>query len=205
MELTPNFNEYPGGFLIDPDASGTEQFGVGLGQDGSRNNAFFARPSAEQWHYYAFTFDTTASGADETTPYVDGRAVSYTKSAEGTGAGDFAKAMLYWMSRDASTLFGAGSMQDLALYDTTLSSSTIGEHYELGEGGPEASFTSTPVVASAGVPVHFDASASSSELGSITDYAWDFNGSKSYSTDNGSSATLSHTSPHQALTPSICA
>ncbi len=193
MELTPNFNEYPGGFLIDPDASGTEEFGVGIGQDGSRNNAYFARPSAEQWHYYAFTLNTSAGGAEEITPYVDGRAVSYTKSAEGTGAGNFAKAMLYWMSRDASTLFGAGSMQDLALYDTTLSADTIGEHYEIGEGGTKASFTSTPVVATAGVPVRLDASASSSELGSISDYAWDFDGSKSYSTDGGGSATISHT------------
>ncbi len=193
MELTPNFNEYPGGFLIDPDASGTDEFGVGVGEGGSRNNAYFARPSAEEWHYYAFTFDTTASGADQITPYVDGHAVSYTKGAEGTGAGTFAKAMLYWMSRDASTLFGAGSMQDLALYDTTLSSSTIAEHYELGEGGPKASFTSTPAVAAAGSPVRIDASASSSPAGSITDYAWDFDGSKSYSTDGGSSATISHT------------
>ena len=193
MELTPNFNEYPGGFLIDPDASGTEQFGLGIGQYGSRNNAFFTRPSAEAWHYYAFTFDTTASGAQEIKPYVDGRAVSFTKSAEGTGAGNFAKAMLYWMSRDASTLFGAGSMQDVALYDTTLSADTIGEHYELGEVGTKASFASTPVVATAGVPVRLDASVSSSELGSITDYAWDFDGSKSYSTDGGGSATISHT------------
>jgi hypothetical protein len=193
MELTPNFNENPGGFLIDPDASGTEEFGVGIGEGGSRNNAYFARPSAEQWHYYAFTFDTTASGADQITPYVDGHAVSYTKGAEGTGAGAFAKAMLYWMSRDASTLFGAGSMQDLALYDTTLSSSTVAEHYEFGEGGPKASFTSRPVVAAAGSPVRLDASASSSPAGSITDYAWDFDGSKSYSTDGGGSATISHT------------
>ena len=193
MELTPNFNENPGGFLIDPDASGTEEFGVGIGEGGSRNNAYFARPSAEQWHYYAFTFDTSASGADQITPYVDGHAVSYTKGAEGTGAGNFAKAMLYWMSRDASTLFGAGSMQDLALYDTTLSSSTIAEHYELGEGGPKASFTSTPVVAAAGSPVRLDASSSSSPAGSVTDYAWDFDGSKSYSTDGGTSATISHT------------
>jgi hypothetical protein len=193
MELTPNFNEYPGGFLIDPDASGTEEFGVGIGEGGSRNNTYFARPSAEQWHYYAFTFDTTASGADQITPYVDGHVVPYTKGAEGTGAGTFAKAMLYWMSRDASTLFGAGSMQDLALYDTTLSSSAIAEHYELGQGGPKASFTSTPVVAAAGSPVRLDASASSSPAGSITDYAWDFDGSKSYSTDGGSSATISHT------------
>jgi hypothetical protein len=193
MELTPNFNEYPGGFLIDPDASGTEKFGLGIGEGGSRNNAYFARPSAEQWHYYAFTFDTTASGADQITPYVDGHAVSYTKSESGTGAGTFAKAMLYWMSRDASTLFGAGSMQDLALYDTTLSSSAIAEHYELGEGGPKASFTSSPVVAAAGSPVRLDASGSSSPSGSITDYAWDFNGSESYSTDGGGSATISHT------------
>jgi hypothetical protein len=193
MELTPNFNEYPGGFLIDPDASGTDEFGVGVGEGGSRNNAYFARPSAEQWHYYAFTFDTTASGADQITPYVDGHAVSYTKGAEGTGAGAFAKAMLYWMSRDASTLFGAGSMQDLALYDTTLGASTIAEHYELGEGGPKASFASTPVVAAAGSPVRLNASASSSPAGSITDYAWDFDGSKSYSTDGGGSAAISHT------------
>jgi hypothetical protein len=193
MELTPNFNEYPGGFLIDPDASGTEKFGLGIGEGGSRNNAYFARPSAEQWHYYAFTFDTTASGADQITPYVDGHAVSYTKTESGTGAGTFAKAMLYWMSRDASALFGAGSMQDLALYDTTLSSSAVAEHYELGEGGPKASFTSSPVVASAGSPVRLDASGSSSPSGSITDYAWDFNGSESYSTDGGGSATISHT------------
>jgi len=193
MELTPNFNENPGGFLIDPDASGTEKFGLGIGEGGSRNNAYLTRPSAEQWHYYAFTFDTTASGAEQITPYVDGHAVSYTKGAEGTGAGNFAKAMLYWMSRDASTLFGAGSMQDLALYDTTLSSSTIAEHYELGEGGPKASFTSTPAVAAAGLPVRLDASASSSPAGSVTDYAWDFDGSKSYSTDGGGSETISHT------------
>ncbi len=193
MELTPNFNENPGGFLIDPDASGTGEFGVGVGEGGSRNNAYFARPSAEQWHYYAFTFDTTASGADQITPYVDGHAVSYTKGAEGTGAGTFAKAMLYWMSRDASTLFGAGSMQDLALYDTTLGASTVAEHYELGEGGPKASFTSAPAVAAAGSPVRLDASSSSSPAGSITDYAWDFDGSKSYATDGGSSATISHT------------
>jgi concanavalin A-like lectin/glucanase superfamily protein len=189
LELTPNFNEYAGGFLVDPDASPGTDFAVSIGEGSSRNTVYFERPSAGVWHYYAFVLNTEAPAETQITPYVDGHAVSYTKTESGTGAGSFASSTLFWMSRDASTLFGAGSMQDLALYDTTLNSSTIGEHYDLGVGGPKASFTSAPTVASAGVPVHFDASASTSELGSITDYAWDFNGSKSYSTDGGSSAT----------------
>ncbi len=193
MEFTPNFNEHPGGFLVNPNASGTDRFGIGLGEGTSRNNAFFARPSAETWHYYALVLDTTASGSTQITPYVDGHAVSYTKTAEGTEAGAFANAVLYWMSRDASSLFGTGSMQDLAVYETALSAGTIAEHYELGEGGLKAAFASTPASASVGVPVYLDASGSSSPAGTITDYAWDFNGSKSYGTDDGTSATATHT------------
>jgi PKD repeat protein len=190
LEFTPNFNENAGGFLVDPNAGGS--FGVGVGKDSSRNNSFFAQPSAEAWHYYAFAIDTEASGATEITPYVDGHAVSYSKTQSGTGGG-FADSTLYWMSRDASSLLGSGDMQDLALYDGTLSPDTIAAHYEAGEGGPKASFTSAPVVASVGVPVHLNASGSSSPGGSLTDYAWDFDGGKTYSTDGGGSASESHT------------
>jgi PKD repeat protein len=195
LEFTPNFNEYPGGFLVDPDATPESDFAVAVGRSalGNNNNVLFTRPSVEVWHYYAFVINTEASGETEITPYVDGHAVSYSKLSSDTGAGAFADSTLYWMSRDASSLFGAGSMQDLALYETTLSASTISEHYELGEGGPKASFSSTPVQATVGVPVKFDASGSSSPGGSVTDYAWDFNGSKSYSTDQGGTATVSHT------------
>lgn len=193
MEFTPNFNSYTGGFLVDPDATPGSDFAVSIGKGGTANTVLFERPSAEEWHYYAFVIDTEEPGEAEITPYVDGHAVSYTKSASNTGAGAFADSTLFWMSRDASTLFGEGSMQDLALYDTTLSSGTILEHYDLGEGGPRASFASTPVAATAGVPVHLDASGSSSPTGSITDYAWDFDGSKAYGTDAGSSASETHT------------
>jgi hypothetical protein len=135
MEFTPNFNEHAGGFLVDPNASvGT--FGVGVGEYGARNNVFFARPSAEAWHYYAFVIDTEGSGATEITPYVDGHVVSYTKTESGTGGG-FADSTLYWMSRDASSLFGSGSMQDLALYEGTLSATAILEHYEIGRAVPK--------------------------------------------------------------------
>ena len=179
--------------MVDPDATPGSDFAVAIGNGSRNNNVLFARPSAEQWHYYAFVINTEAPAEAEITPYVDGHAVSYTKSNSGTGAGSFANSTLFWMSRDASTLFGAGSMQDLALYDTTLSASTIARTLRDGEHGPKAAFTSSPVVATAGVPVHFDASGSSSPAGSISDYAWDFDGSKSYSTDGGARATISHT------------
>ena len=40
--------------------------------------------------------------------------------------------------RWTGTLFGAGSMQDLALYDSALSAEAVAAHYELGAGGPKA-------------------------------------------------------------------
>jgi hypothetical protein len=193
LELTPNFNEYSGGLLVDPDATPGSDFAVAIGSVASRNTVYFERPSAGVWHYYTFVIDTEASAETEITPYVDGKTVSYTKTVSGTGAGNFANSTLYWMSRDASSLFGEGDMQDLALYAGTLSSGTIQRHYEIGEGGPHASFTSLPVDATAGVPVRLDASGSSSPVGSVTDYAWDFDGGKGYGTDGGSSATVSHT------------
>ncbi len=193
MEFTPNFNEHDGGFLVDPDATPGTDFAASIGRGSSVNTVFFERPTAGAWHYYAFVINSEASAAEEITPYVDGHAVSYTKSASGTGAGNFANSTLFWMSRDASTLFGAGNMQDLALYETTLSSGTILSHYELGDHGPKASFASTPVAATAGVPVHLDASDSSSTAGPITDYAWDFNGSKTYGTNTGETPTTTHT------------
>jgi len=100
MEFTDNFNGNDGGFLIDPDApqlGGT--FGVGLGRFASRNNVFFPRPTAGVWHHYTFVFDTTAPGATQITPYVDGAPVSYTKLDSGTGGGPFANAALNFMSR----------------------------------------------------------------------------------------------------------
>ena len=193
LEFTPDFNTYTGGFIVDPDATPGSDFAVSIGKGSTSNTVFFERPSAEEWHYYAFVIDTEAPGEAEITPYVDGHEVSYTKTASHTGAGAFADSTLFWMSRDASTLFGAGSMQDLALYDTTLSAGAIAEHYDLGEGGPRASFVSQPVAATAGVPVHLDASGSSSPAGAITDYAWDFDGGKGYETDSESSPTVTHT------------
>ncbi len=195
MELTPNFNENPGGFLIDPDASGTEEFGVGIGEGGSRNNAYLRaaerRTVALLRVHVRHLGERRGSRSRRTST---GTRSPTRRAPKAPGAGDFAKAMLYWMSRDASTLFGAGSMQDLALYDTTLSSSTIAEHYELGEGGPKASFTSTPVVASRGCRrCGSTRRAPPRRLARSPTMRGTSTGVKAIPTDGGGSATISHT------------
>jgi len=163
----------------------------------ARNNAYFARPSAGQWHYYAFVIDTTAPGATEITPYVDGQPVAYTKTASGTGAGNFANSTLYGFSRAASTLFGAGSMQDLAIYNQPLSTATVLNHYQIGTNtapnGPSAAFAATPTSVADGGTASFDGSASNSTNGSITDYSWDLDGSGNFATDTGTTPTVTHT------------
>src|SRR5262249_50446450 len=116
MEFTSNFNSNRGGFLVDPNESGGK-FAVSVGDVGSRNSVAFPRPTAGQWHHYAFVIDTGADPATQIIPYVDGQAVSYTKLSSGTGAGNFASDTLYFMSRAASTLFGAGDLDELALYN----------------------------------------------------------------------------------------
>jgi YD repeat-containing protein len=194
LELTPNFNENDGGFLVDPNAGDLGgKFGIAIGRGESRNNAFFARPSAGEWHHYAFVLDTAAAAAQQITPYVDGKAVSYEKLSSGTGAGNFAKSTLALMSRNASALFGKGSLDELAIYNRTLSASEILNHY-LARGGnkaPQASFTANPSPVSIGSPVSFDASGSSDPDGTIAKYEWDLDGNGTYETDTGATASAS--------------
>jgi PKD repeat protein len=186
MEYTPNFNSFAGGFLIDPNApQEAGKFGVAIGNGSARNNVFFARPSAGAWHHYAFVMDSSASAAEQIKPYVDGKAVSFTKTASGTGAGNFANSSLYFMSRAASALFGAGSLDELAVYNRALDAATIAAHYAGSPQTPTASFNSSPNPANVGETVNFNASSSSSPNGAISKYEWDLDGNGSYETNTG--------------------
>ncbi|HEY6760284.1 MAG TPA: PKD domain-containing protein [Baekduia sp.] len=196
MEFTNNFNDNPGGFLIDPNApqnNGT--FGVGIGNGDSRNNVFFTRPSAGAWHHYAFVLDATAAAASQITPYVDGSPVTYTKTASGTGMGNFANALLHFMSRNDTTLNGAGTLDEVAIYGRALTAAAIKEHYQsFGTNRrPVARFTMTPSSIKANQSVTFDGSTSSDPDGTITDYAWDLDGNGTYETDTGTTKTVSKT------------
>ena len=100
-----------------------------LGRGTSRNNIYFSRPSVLAWHHYAIVIDTTASAANQILAYVDGKAVSVTKGASGTGAGKFASAMLYFMSRAGTTRFAPASLDEVAIYNTALTATQISQHY----------------------------------------------------------------------------
>jgi YD repeat-containing protein len=196
FEFTPNFNNFSGGFLVDPNA-GEEggKFAVGIGRGSSRNNAYFARPSAGTWHHYAFVLDGEAPASQQVLPYVDGVPVSFTKLASGTGAGNFASSTLYFMSRNASALFGNGSLDEVALYNRALSGAEIATHYKARgvNQSPKASFNVSPNPVSTGATVSFDASASSDPDGTIAKYEWDLDGNGSYETDTGTTASTTKT------------
>ncbi|HEY2766808.1 MAG TPA: PKD domain-containing protein [Solirubrobacteraceae bacterium] len=194
MEFTSNYNEHPGGFIVDPNASefgGT--FGIGIGAGGTRNSVFFTRPSAGVWHHYAVVLNPNAPAAAEVTPYVDGQAVSYIKESSGTGAGAFANSTLYLFSRGGTTLFGSGALDELAIYGGELGAGTIAEQFNSNgpEPRPVASFTSTPSQPHAGQSITLNGSGSHYENGSITKYEWDLNGDGTYETNTGSTATVS--------------
>jgi PKD repeat protein len=192
LELTENFNQNDGGFIVDPNAS-QGSFGVGIGRADSRNNAFFTRPSAGQWHHYAFVLDSTAPAAQQITPYVDGQPVTYTKTASGTGAGAFANSTLYMMSRAGQSLFGHGALDELAIYNRALTPAEIAEH-DASHGlnrRPHATLAVSPNPVATGEKVNFDASGSSDPDGSVVHYQWDLDGNGSFETDTGSTPTAS--------------
>ncbi len=83
----------------------------------TRNSIFFQRPSAGVWHHYAIVIDTTAASGSEITPYVDGVPVSYQQEGAAGGQGNFANSTLYLMSRAGSSLFGTGTLDQLAIYN----------------------------------------------------------------------------------------
>jgi hypothetical protein len=129
FEFTSNFNNTNGGFLVNPDSSTSGgQFEVAMGRSTTRNSVFFARPSAGAWHHYAFVFNATTF-SPSITPYVDGKAVSFSKGSSGSGGGNFASSTLNFMSRNAGSLFGKGSLDEVALYNQNLTATQIAQHF----------------------------------------------------------------------------
>ena len=193
MEFTPNYNSYSGGFIVDPNATqfgGT--FAVGVGLSSSRTDVYFARPSVGVWHHYALVLDPTRPPSSQITPYVDGSPVSFQQLHQGSGA-TFGNSTLYLMSRGGHSLFGSGSLDDLAIYSGDLTAARIQEHFD--DNGtlprPVAALEATPTAPRVGQTIQLNASGSSYSAGKITDYRWDLDGSGNYATDTGTSPTLS--------------
>lgn len=114
MEYGLNFSYQ--GFLIVPNASsGGLEAGVG-GSGSPANNWRCARPSAGAWHHYLVAFNRDTGTQRSTSIFIDGVEQSYT--AVGTTAdvtNNFGNNTLFLFSRNNSSYYGAGRLQNLVL------------------------------------------------------------------------------------------
>ena len=98
------------------------------------------------------------------------------------------------MSRNASALFGAGGLDEVALYGRALTPAEVAaalRSSRVEQSRPTASFSPAPTRSQTGIPVSFDASASTDPDGTIAKYEWDLDGNGSYETNTGTTPTTS--------------
>lgn len=107
------------GFIIDPNNSvvaNTVMVGMGKGSGGSAWVDRFARPSAATWHHWLVSFTRTGP---TTLVWIDGVSQTLTTQTHaGTSYGNFASSNLNLMCRNGASLFGAGRMADVAIWET---------------------------------------------------------------------------------------
>jgi Concanavalin A-like lectin/glucanases superfamily len=116
FEYTPNYNTNAGGFIADWNASGLGggKFETGMGKgDRTYWTDLFARPAAATWHLVHLVFNR--SGPTDKV-YVDGSLQTLTTGIHtASGMGNFSNSLLYFMSRAASSLNAAGTLDEVRL------------------------------------------------------------------------------------------
>jgi concanavalin A-like lectin/glucanase superfamily protein/uncharacterized protein DUF2341 len=114
FEYTPNYNSNAGGFIADWNSSslGGEKFETGMGKgDFSYWTDLFTRPSVATWHLVHLVFNRSGS---TNKVYVDGSLQTLTTGAHSaSGMGNFSNSSLYFMSRAASALNAAGTLDEV--------------------------------------------------------------------------------------------
>ena len=121
------------GILIDPNSGSTgNDFLIDNGGASPNfdNGGHFPRPSAGVWHHYVLTFDRSLGTALQTGAYVDGVPQTVTQIFSSTvNGGNFANGTIYMMSRTGTTLWGAGSLDDVRIYSRILTASDAKQLY----------------------------------------------------------------------------
>lgn len=138
LEYTDNYNTQSGGFILLPNSSGGGGAPSGVfatnyhNGSGGYNGGYFTRPSAG-WHHYVFTLDLTVGTGMCFAAYVDGVAQSMTQVfstnitttlATNSGA-TIAGFGVFYRYTGLGSLFGAGALAKLVVYDGILSASEV--------------------------------------------------------------------------------
>jgi concanavalin A-like lectin/glucanase superfamily protein len=108
----------PAGFVIDPNDSGSAVWAAYSFDAGVTNleKANCARPSPAAWHHIVVNIDRTLGAASAVTKiYFDGIDQGATNGG-GDSSGNFGSAVLYLMSVEGTSLFGAGCQAEPAIY-----------------------------------------------------------------------------------------
>jgi hypothetical protein len=126
MELSSNFNSNNGSFLINPNADVGSFFVAMKNEVGGTLSATFNRPSTG-WHHYVFVFDYQYGTIRV---FVDNVEMSLSLSGTfGTNRVLSNSYNLYIMSRNNSSLFGQGIIDDLRIYNRALGTGDINALY----------------------------------------------------------------------------
>src|SRR6266480_1761190 len=116
FEYTPNYNTNVGGFIADWNSSslGGGKFETGMGKgDSTYWTDLLTRPSAGTWHLVHLVFNRSGS---TNKVYVDGSLQTLTTGTRtASGLGNFSNSSLYFMSRAASALNAAGTLDEVRL------------------------------------------------------------------------------------------
>ncbi|THG30789.1 PKD domain-containing protein [Naasia lichenicola] len=200
-------------FKADQQVTGGKLIGLGNSQTGTSGNydrhIYFendGRLTFGTWVGSTNTVSSTASYNDDVWHhvvaeqsaaglrlFVDGALVGSNSNGDSQGY------VGYWRIGGDSTWGGSGpwfrgDIDEVAVYDTVLSPSTVSNHYSLGSAPvasnqvPTAAFTS----ASTGLAATFDSSTSVDSDGSIASYAWTF-GDPTSASNSSMVAAPSHT------------
>ncbi|MBI2010363.1 MAG: LamG domain-containing protein [Candidatus Chisholmbacteria bacterium] len=140
FELSTNYNNNDGSIIVNPDnSSNPSTFNLSI-QDSVTTSKYrqenFTRPSAGEWHHYAAVFDNSTVTGDIKL-YLDGVEQSSTLATNDKDqSSNIRTDTLYFMSRAGTSLFGAGDLDDVKIYDYERTAAQIA--YDYNRGGPLA-------------------------------------------------------------------
>jgi len=119
-------------FYVNPDygsAPAAGKFAVVMSGTSTRyNGASITRPSSNAWHHMSIVMDRTTGTNIGTTIYMDGtNQVQTLFQTNDLGGAVFSATSigLNFMSRNGSSLFGNGQLQDVRIYNRALSSNEV--------------------------------------------------------------------------------
>jgi hypothetical protein len=96
------------------------------------------------WHHFGLVYDKSKAGLGEVTLYIDGILQTLSSSLSiSNNSNEFGNNPLYLFSRDGSSQFDSGALDEFALFNSALTSAQITNIFENGVTGT-CQLTATP-------------------------------------------------------------